>query len=161
MKSAGCELVAFGVESGSQKVLNTIKKGTNIAQIKEAFKICKEVGMRTKAYFIVGLPGEEKEDFEMSVKLAKEINPDYLWASKFSPVPGSDYYEDHKEQFKDMKWTDYSYFFGKVSDEIEKRHKRLVRAYYLRPTYFINFLKRFSWLELGYMVRMFNSFTSM
>ena len=110
---------------------------------------------------VVGLPSEEHEDFEMSIKLAKEINPDYLWVGKFSPVPGSEYYEENKESLKHMKWDDYSYFYGKNSEEVEKRHKRIVREFYLRPTYLINFLKRFSWLELNYMIRMFSSFTKM
>lgn len=161
MKKAGCHLVAFGVESGSNKVLKNVKKATNVDVIRRAFEISKEVGLRTKAYFIVGLPGEEREDFEMSIKLAKEINPDYLWVSKFSPVPGSEYYDINKDKLSDMKWEDYSYFYGKTSREIEERHKRIVREFYLRPTYFINFLKRFSWLELSYMTRMFTSFTQM
>ncbi len=93
---------------------------------------------------------EKNEDFEMSVKLSKEINPDYLWVGKFSPVSGSEYYEENKENSKHMKWDDYSYFYGKSSDEIEKRHKKIVREFYLRPIYLINFLKRFSFLELGY-----------
>ena len=158
MKKAGCQLVAFGVESGSNKVLRIIKKGTNISIVKNAFKISHEVGLRRKAFFIVGLPGEEKEDFEMSIKLAKEINPEYLWVSKFSPVPGSEYYEKNKEDLHDMNWEDYGYFNGKTSEEVDKRHKELIRAFYLRPAYLLNFMKRFSWLEFAYMFRMFKSF---
>lgn len=158
MKKAGCQLVAFGVESGSDKVLRIVKKGTNIDLVRTAFKISREVGLRRKAYFVVGLPGEEKEDFEMSVNLAKEINPDYLWVSKFAPVPGSEYYELNKESLKDIEWKDYGYFYGKTSDEIEQRHKRLVREFYLRPNYILSFLKRFSWLEFTYMIKMFRSF---
>lgn len=158
MKKAGCALVAFGVESGSNKVLRIIKKGTNINIVKNAFKISHEVGLRRKAFFIVGLPGEEKEDFEMSIKLAKEINPEYLWVSKFSPVPGSEYYEKHKDDLQDMNWEDYGYFNGKTTNEVEQRHKELVRSFYLRPAYVFNFMKRFSWLEFAYMFRMFKSF---
>jgi radical SAM superfamily enzyme YgiQ (UPF0313 family) len=161
MKKAGCQLVAFGVESGSNKVLNIVKKGTNIDQVKQAFKISREVGLRRKAYFVVGLPGEEKEDFEMSVRLAKEISPEYLWVSKFAPVPGSEYYEKNKENLKDMKWEDYGYFNGKNTEEVEQRHRQLVRSYYLRPTYMVNFLKRFSWVECAYMFKMFKSFMGM
>src|SRR3989344_1918795 len=52
MKKAGCQLVAFGVESGSNKVLRAIKKGTNIDIVKNAFKISHEVGLKRKAFFI-------------------------------------------------------------------------------------------------------------
>lgn len=45
--------------------------------------------------------------------------------------------------------------------KISDRYKRIVREFYLRPTYLINFLKRFSWLELSYMTKMFGSFTKM
>lgn len=158
MKVAGCQLVAFGVESGSNKVLRIVKKGTNTELVRNAFKISREVGLRRKAYFVVGLPGEESDDFEMSVKLAKEINPDYLWVSKFAPVPGSEYYEANKEQLKNMKWEDYGYFYGKTSNEVEQRHKRLIREFYLRPVYVFSFMKRFSWLEFTYLMKMFRSF---
>ena len=97
----------------------------------------------------------------MSVKLAKEINPDYLWVSKFAPVPGSEYYENNKEKLKDMNWEDYNYFYGKTTEEITQRHKKLVRQFYMRPAYIINFIKRFSWLELKYMIKMFVSYTKM
>ena len=161
MKDAGCDLIMLGIESGSNKVLRAIKKGINIDMVKSAFKICREVGIRTKALFMVGTPGEESEDFEMSVKLLKDIKPDYLWVSKFTPLPGSEYYEKNREELKDMKWEDYNYFFGKKADVVNKRHKKMIRGFYLSPTFLINFLKRFTFLELIYLFKMFTSFRKM
>ena len=97
MKEAGCEVVSFGVESGSQKVLNNVRKGITISMIEETFKVARKVGLKTKSYFIVGLPGEEWEDLEKSVSLAKKINPDYLWLSFFTPVPGSPLFDEYDE----------------------------------------------------------------
>ena len=150
MKNSGCEVVSFGVESGSQKVLNKVQKGITISMIEETFKIARRVGLRTKSYFIVGLPGEEWDDLEQSVALAKRINPDYLWLSFFTPVPGAKLFDDYGDEYKEGGWDGLLYFYNK-DPELNKKYKHFLKSFYIRPEYFAGFMRRFSVYEAKYL----------
>lgn len=150
MKNSGCEVVSFGVESGSQKVLNKVQKGITISMIEETFKIARRVGLRTKSYFIVGLPGEEWDDLEQSVALAKRINPDYLWLSFFTPVPGAKLFDDYGDEYKEGSWDGLLYFYNK-DPELNKKYKHFLKSFYIRPEYFAGFMRRFSVYEAKYL----------
>ena len=78
MKEAGCFAVWFGVESGSQKVLNALKKKITVEQIKNAFRLCRKYGIRPYASIMVGNPEEEAEDILRTASLLKEIKPVYV-----------------------------------------------------------------------------------
>ncbi|MBS3055951.1 MAG: cobalamin-dependent protein [Candidatus Aenigmarchaeota archaeon] len=98
MKDAGCRLISFGVESGSQKILNFYRKGITTEQTKEAFKLCKKVGILTHAYIMLGAPIETEEDMEMTYQLIKEIKPYSVQVSITTPAPGTDLGEYVKNQ---------------------------------------------------------------
>jgi radical SAM superfamily enzyme YgiQ (UPF0313 family) len=153
MKDAGCELVAFGVESGSQKILNRIKKGITKDLVIRAFREAREVGLRTKAFFMVGLPEETDGDFMESVELAKVIRPDYLWLSCFTPLPGCEEYSGGGE----ADWIKLTYF-RPANDEVARRYKVFLKTYYLSFGYFRTFLNRFSLRETRYMLDMASEF---
>ncbi len=157
MKEAGCEVVSFGVESGSQKVLNRVQKGITISMIEETFRIARRVGLKTKSYFIVGLPGEEWEDLEQSIALAKRINPDYLWLSFFTPVPGSKLFDEYTNEYKEGNWDGLLYFYNK-DPELNRRYKYFLKSFYLRPKYFASFMRRFSVHETKYLYNMGKTF---
>lgn len=93
MKKAGCIQVDIGVESGSQKVLNILKKGIKIEQIKAAFKLCKKVGVQSFASIIIGTPGETLEDIKLTEQLVKEIKADYTEFFFATPYPGTELYK--------------------------------------------------------------------
>jgi len=90
MKEAGCLELEFGCESGSQKVLNAIRKGTTVFQIEEAFQMARQAGIKTLAYFMIGNPEEDYEDIKKTIELAKKIKADYYEFSISTPYPGSD-----------------------------------------------------------------------
>ncbi len=88
MVAAGCDSVSFGVETGNQDMLKTIKKGIKLEQVHNAVKMCKQVGMLAHASFMVGLPGETKETLAQTSKLAKEL--DIVYGYHFlAPFPGT------------------------------------------------------------------------
>lgn len=94
MKEAGCRTIWFGVESGSPRILEKINKGITIDQTVQAFKLCREAGIRIAASFIMGIPGETLEDIEMTYKFAKKLDPDWAQFNVYIAVPGSGLYDE-------------------------------------------------------------------
>lgn len=107
MKKAGCSAIWFGVESGSQKVLNYLRKGITISQIKKCVAFCKKVGIKVGASFMIGVPGETHEDVGLTFKLWKELDADFSWFSAYIAMPGSELYDIIKREgyYKDV-WED-------------------------------------------------------
>jgi anaerobic magnesium-protoporphyrin IX monomethyl ester cyclase len=93
MHKAGCRAMWFGPESGSQRVLNLLKKGITIEQTKKAFDICKKVGIRAGASFMMGIPGERIEEMYQTLELADQIDADWCWFNIYLGIPGSELYE--------------------------------------------------------------------
>lgn len=102
LKKSGCLQVDFGVESGSQTILNNLKKGITVEQSKNAFKICKKHKLRALATFMIGIPGETKEDIQKTKELLREIKPDYAGFFFTTPYPGTELYR----QTLRNKWLD-------------------------------------------------------
>ncbi len=93
MKEAGCFAVWLGVESGSQPVLDAMRKGITPAQTIRAFKWAKEVGLMTVANVILGFPGETKETIWETIKFIDRIKPDDVGYYIATPYPGTPLYE--------------------------------------------------------------------
>ncbi len=89
MRDSGCREVIIGMESGSQKILNILRKGTTVELNLKAMKMVKEF-MQLKVGVIVGSPGETWETVRETEKLLKECPPDFWNVSTFMPLPGSD-----------------------------------------------------------------------
>lgn len=93
MKRCGAQAIAFGVESGSQKVLDFFRKGIKIEQTIKAFDLCHERGIGTLAFVMLGAPVETREDLEATVRLIERIRPDTLSFSIATPGPGNDLHD--------------------------------------------------------------------
>lgn len=148
MRKAGCHRLSFGVESGSDKVLKSIKKGINPEQVRKVFKWCRQVGIVTLADFMFGNLDEEKEDIKKSLQLVKEINPDYIQYSICSPYPGTPLYKLGLERglipydvwlefarnplsnFKSPVWEQYF-----TQEELIKITADAYRTFYMNPSF--------------------------
>jgi radical SAM superfamily enzyme YgiQ (UPF0313 family) len=98
LKETGCRRISFGAESGSQKVLDAMTKGTTVEQIRETAEICREVGIESYFYMMVGYPGETWEDLKRSVALLRETHPDQFSTTIAYPLPGTTFYEQVKDR---------------------------------------------------------------
>lgn len=148
MKKAGCKRVAFGIESGSQKILDLIGKHVTLADIEHAVKIAKEVGIETLAFFMIGNYGEDEESMQETIDFAKKVDTDYAQFLVTVPYPGTRLYDiiKHRGKFLTTNWDEYGTFEDKVyfeldnvNEELVKRmHKKAYRSFYMRPKYVLS-----------------------
>jgi radical SAM superfamily enzyme YgiQ (UPF0313 family) len=104
---AGCENSWMGAESGSQKILDAMDKGTTVEQIAAATGLLRSHGIRPSFFIQFGYPGETKEDIQMTIKMINHLLPDSLGISVSYPLPGTVFYEQVKAQLKEKaNWTD-------------------------------------------------------
>ena len=109
LKQMGVYYVLFGVETGSQEILDSLKKGTTIAQAKEAFRICKKIGFRTHAYILFGSPCESKQTLKETEDIIAELKPNTVHISIYTPLKGT-YLAQECEKEGRITVDDYSDF---------------------------------------------------
>lgn len=93
MKAAGCHLIIPGIESGSQQILNNIKKGTTLKLIEDYIANAKKAGLMVHACYMVGNNGETKETMEETFQLALRLNTDTAQFYPLLPFPGTEAYD--------------------------------------------------------------------
>ena len=90
LKEAGCDMLAYGLESGSQKILDLMNKKSTVQDNRNVIKWAKETGITSRAFFILGFPGETEETIKETKAFIEETNPDQFFISNFVPYPGTD-----------------------------------------------------------------------
>ncbi|MBN9384513.1 MAG: B12-binding domain-containing radical SAM protein [Chitinophagaceae bacterium] len=104
---AGCDNSWMGAESGSQKILDAMDKGTSVEQIHAATYLLREYGIRPSFFIQFGYPGETKEDIRKTIRMINRLLPDSLGISVSYPLPGTPFYERVKADLKEKaNWTD-------------------------------------------------------
>lgn len=104
---AGCDNIWMGAESGSQKILDAMDKGTNVSQIFEATRLLKKNGIKPSFFIQFGYPGETRGDIEKTISMINKLLPYEIGISVSYPLPGTAFYESVKSQLtKKTNWTD-------------------------------------------------------
>ena len=94
MKKAGCWYIHYGVESGVQKNLNTLKKGTTVDQIREVVNMTHNMKLNTFTSYILGIPGETYEEAEQTIRFACELGSLFSEFFNCTPFPGTEIFEN-------------------------------------------------------------------
>jgi radical SAM superfamily enzyme YgiQ (UPF0313 family) len=92
MKRAGCWQIAYGIESGSQKVLDIVKHEVRLPRLRETLRLTREAGIRAKGYLMLGHPTEDRESLEETLAFMGEVDLDIAQVTKFTPYPGTPAY---------------------------------------------------------------------
>ena len=145
MRDANCQLIHFGVESGSQKMLDAMKKGTTIEQNERAIRWAKEVGISVAISVIVGYPGETTDMLKQTLDFIRRTEPDYVYMCEAVPYPGTEFYN----LLKDLGWemsTDWSQYHEQTQvfknpllplQKIEEM-KKAFYDHFFSPSYFLH-----------------------
>ena len=158
MRGAGCEALKFGVESGSEDILRKAgRTAQRLSDVKNVFKWCKELGIRTHATFMIGLPGETRGTVKKTFNHLLDIRPDSFQVSVCTPLPGTEYYNVAKDMgyIRAKKWEDYSniHFLHdnpvvrteELTQEDLKKASEYANNYLIYNLYFKKFLLEPKW----------------
>lgn len=138
MKRSGCKRIYFGLESGSQRILDLYKKRINVSEALETLLLCKNMGIETTGFFMSGYPEETEEDFDQTIDFAKRAKLTYASVNPINPYPGTALFDELKDQLE-FSLIPYKNQFKnpKIADVFTKRKKKFYKAFYLRPNYII------------------------
>lgn len=140
-KKTGLYLVSLGIESGSDRVLELMKKNLTIARIKKTVRMISDAGLEAAGFFILGFPGETKSEIEKTIQFSLEL--DLVRANFFTylPFPGTESYLKLKEagELKKVDWDNF-YFskapyspIGITHKELRWLQRKAFLKFYLRP----------------------------
>jgi len=150
MRKGGCWQIAYGIESGSQKILDFLKKKITVQQIKNALTWTSKAKIRTKGFLMIGNPLENKESLNNTLKLILTSDLDDMQLTFFTPLPGTEIYENIKEHGSlNNNWSQMSMwnpvFIPKdvSEEELIKFQKKAIMKFYFRPKTIFNYFKLF------------------
>jgi len=148
-KSLGLRLIFFGVETGSDEGLRLLNKGCSIAQIRQAFQWCRELGIKTVADFMIGLPHEKSvDDVRENIDFLISLRPDYAQIGIMNLYPHTEIYSQAVEKglvelnrwsewaknptrdFRVEHWTEFL-----SEEELVRLHRESYRRFYFRLSY--------------------------
>ena len=153
MAKSGCYEVWLGIESGSQKILNAMRKGITVNRIRAAVSLVKKSGIKAGGFFILGYPGETSEDRIQTMSLALSLPLDYVKFTIFIPQPGTEIFNRLTEEGKIndinsvIKCSDNEFknnFTDISAQQLRKTHRDFSLRFYLRPRIITGILNEYN-----------------
>lgn len=140
LADSNCTELWYGVESGSPKILKDMRKSTSIDRIKKVFRLTKDYGIKTRAYFLLGMPNETIEDIKLTEKLCDDLEPDVVGFSLLSPFPNNEFFDYNR--MKDWDWSMFDEYNNDwvqtktlTNQQLKDEQKRLVEKYQRKITF--------------------------
>jgi len=154
LKKAGCERIHYGIEAGTQEIIEVLQKDINLEHVKKVFKMTKDLGITTLAYFMLGNPTENAEQIKKTIDFAIQIQPDYVHFAVTTPFPATALYRQglslgiwENDYWKEFSENPQKGFIPKVWEENMTRGellgliKEAYKKFYIRPRYILNEIK--------------------
>jgi anaerobic magnesium-protoporphyrin IX monomethyl ester cyclase len=143
MRRAGCSTLCFGAESGSDRVLGLLRKGVSVDKVRDQAKRIRTAGIQLVGYFIVGTPGETREERKDTYDFIEEMAPDVVQLHIFNVFPGAPAMETFPELYAE-EGTKFTGPRGRVETlaELDKERRTFYLRYYTSPRYVTRTLKR-------------------
>jgi radical SAM superfamily enzyme YgiQ (UPF0313 family) len=139
MKDAGCWQISYGIESGSQRILDFARKGVTVAQIEETIENTKKAGLRARGFFIVGHLSEDRESLRDTLKLLLRLRLDDFHITYFTPFPGTKAAEIAGQYGRfERAWEKMNMYYpvfipsGISRMDMERCSRQAYRRFYLR-----------------------------
>ncbi|WP_317930840.1 B12-binding domain-containing radical SAM protein [Halioxenophilus sp. WMMB6] len=140
MKKAGCWEISFGLESGSNDLLQKMDKAASLDKSIQALQWTHEAGIRSKGLFMLGYPGENHETIAQTKAFLKQVPLTIMHLTKFTPYPGSPIYrdlygtnirDDHWEKMNGMNflWTPEAL----TQEELNSNYRKIIMSFYQQP----------------------------
>lgn len=144
MRKAGCCSISFGIESGSDEILEKMNKNISVEKIKQTVKWSKEAGLETKGFFIMNYPGETVETTEQTISLSQDLDLDFAGFNLTIPYKGTKMREEAEKNCRiepkywdnpDSPLGNQIYFYQKdlPADYLKNAYQRAIRGFYLKP----------------------------
>lgn len=141
MKKGGCWMIGYGLEAGTQRILDLMKKNITIKDIEKAVKLTKKAGIEVTAHVIVGYPGETKDDILKTSRLVNRLDPDYIQVYCCVPFPGSRLYDEALKSgwLESRDWFMFEQNFSIINTkyltakEVMAMRKVMIKRFYLNP----------------------------
>ena len=146
MRRAGCWLLAFGIESGSQKILDASKKKIRLEQSRRAVRIANDAGLMVAGHFILGLPGETEETIRQTIAFARELPLSFAEFYIATPFPGAELYDVFRDSAgSPSEWRKFEYSHNVLAPELdlEGYRRKAYVGFYLRPGQMLFILRKF------------------
>ncbi len=150
IKRAGCWMVGFGIESGNQEVLDSVRKGTTLEQAVNAVKMAREAGLEVTGHCVLGFPGETEATMQQTIDFAKRLKLDYVQFYCAVAFPGSPLYQQCLDSgwLDETDWKLYEQNFSVISTPrlsaaaVMKARDQAFRQYYLQPRVVFNTIRK-------------------
>lgn len=146
---AGCDNIWMGAESGSQKILDAMDKGTTVEQIYRSSALIRKYGMKPSFFIQFGYPGETKDDIKKTIRMINELLPHEIGISVSYPLPGTTFFEKVKNDLKEKtNWTD--------SDELALMFSNTYQPAFYKQLYryvHMNYRAHIAWKNIKQIIR--------
>ncbi len=158
MSAAGCWQISYGIESGSQRILELIHKGITKDQVRKAVKMAKDARITVRGFFMIGLPSESMEEALETIKFAKELDPMWAQFTVTIPYPGTPMFNQLESagKIRNHEWSNYNTWGGWADkslpfvpdgwseQQMKEMQKKALRMFYMRPSVAYRFIKSIS-----------------